>query len=122
MDTRKAKYRAQKYNALRRKIGWIISYEDWCRVWDNSEKWDQRGRHAGGFVMARNNDQGPYSVDNVSIKSLSENRKDDWQQRKAKRDPFRTEPRDHLPPNEAAWYYPHENLDKWLDVYRQTVV
>ena len=107
MDDRLVKYRAQKNNAKRRGIDWELTFDQWWQLWDASNRWNQRGREVGNYAMCRNNDVGPYAFGNVKIKTITENRYDDWEKRKRgyqKRDPFRTEPRDHLPPEEQAWY------------------
>lgn len=60
-------YTSQKNQAARRGIGWLFDFEGWCAVWDESGRWDQRGKRIGQYVMARNGDTGPYHASNVSI-------------------------------------------------------
>ena len=68
------KYTVQKYNALnRRNIGWEFTFEEWLQVWLNSCHWNNRGRETGQYVMARFNDSGPYSKDNVEIITTADN-------------------------------------------------
>lgn len=66
-------YRTQKRNALRRGIGWHLTFWEWWTVWHRSGKWDNRGRHKGGYVMCRVEDSGPYALGNVFISTSSEN-------------------------------------------------
>ncbi len=67
------KYKTQYYNAKTRNIPFEITFEEWCNIWISSGKWDQRGKGANKYVMARHNDIGPYKVGNVSIKSQEQN-------------------------------------------------
>jgi hypothetical protein len=63
----KKRYTEQKGQAKKRCIDWLFTFESWCDIWLESEKWDQRGRGKGKYVMARKGDIGPYSADNVDI-------------------------------------------------------
>jgi hypothetical protein len=65
-------YAMQRRNAAKRGIGWELSLWDWWTIWQQSGKWDKRGR-GDGYVMARLNDEGPYAVGNVSIITAVEN-------------------------------------------------
>lgn len=58
-------YNRQRSKALRRGIRWGFTLNSWCRVWYESGHWPQRGPY--GFVMARFDDAGPYSPENVQI-------------------------------------------------------
>jgi hypothetical protein len=40
-----AEYRQQKNNANRRGIGFLLTYEEWWKIWDDSGKYEYRGRH-----------------------------------------------------------------------------
>lgn len=57
---------SQKGNAKGRGIGWELTLWQWWTIWQESGRWDERGR-GHGFVMCRKGDDGPYSVDNVVI-------------------------------------------------------
>lgn len=76
------KYVQHRKNALWRGIEWNFTFADWWRVWQESGKWDQRGRVTGGthgYVMARYGDgDTPYSVDTVYICTQSQNSKDSF--------------------------------------------
>lgn len=56
-----------------RQIDWQISFEDWSKIWDQSGKWEQRGRGIGKYCMSRIGDTGPYSADNVFIQECVKN-------------------------------------------------
>lgn len=66
-------YRQQKRNAVMRGIAWEFDFWTWWNVWRRSGKWLERGRSASEYVMSRKGDIGPYSVDNVEIKTAQEN-------------------------------------------------
>lgn len=76
------KYRQHKNNALKRGIAWNFTFADWWRVWQESGKWEQRGRVTGGtlgYVMARYGDgDTPYSPETVYICTQSQNSKDSY--------------------------------------------
>lgn len=69
----KGAYIRQRANAVRRGIKWDISFEEWWNVWQQSGKWEERGREAHQYCMSRKNDNGPYSVENVKIVTMKEN-------------------------------------------------
>lgn len=72
-----SKYRQQRTNARVRGIAWNFTFPEWWSVWQESGKWDQRGK--GGYVMARYGDgDTPYSKDTVYICTQSENSKDGY--------------------------------------------
>src|SRR6516225_6521047 len=66
-------YEQQRFKALQRDIPWLFSFEEWCAIWLESGKWEQRGRHKGQYVMARHGDVGPYHRDNIRICLVGEN-------------------------------------------------
>lgn len=70
----KEQYRIQKQNARQRGIGFELTYEQWLAVW--GDKIELRGRGKGKYCMARNNDQGPYALDNVRIVPFENNNKE----------------------------------------------
>jgi hypothetical protein len=70
-------YLNQKYKAMSRGIGWEISLADWWRIWQESGKWDRRGR-GQGYCMARWGDSGPYRPDNVYICTVGQNFSDSY--------------------------------------------
>jgi hypothetical protein len=72
-------YGQQRKNAkCHRGIVWAMTFEEWCKLWDNSGKWDQRGRGKDKFCMARIADSGPYSAENVEIITNSRNASDSY--------------------------------------------
>jgi len=64
-------YQAHKNRAKRRGVEFLFTYIEWKTMWDNSGK--IRGRASDEYCMARHNDVGPYSIDNVSIVTNREN-------------------------------------------------
>lgn len=70
------KFRRHRQNAKNRGIEWGLTFREWWDIWQESGKWDERGR--GGYVMARFGDTGPYAKDNVEIVTSSQNIKDSY--------------------------------------------
>lgn len=69
----KGKYQAPTYafvtqrtNARVRGIDWNLTLLQWWTIWQESGKWDQRGR-GHGYMMCRFGDVGPYEAGNVYI-------------------------------------------------------
>jgi hypothetical protein len=74
MDPAKRKWYDQRQNARRRGIKWDLPFDTWMKIWMDSGHWHERGvKTPGSYVMSRKGDQGPYSVDNVEIKTNREN-------------------------------------------------
>ncbi len=69
-------YGRQKANAGHRKIGWAFTLYTWWQVWEKSGMWEARGRGSGSCCMARRNDIGIYSPDNVYICTNHQNMSD----------------------------------------------
>jgi hypothetical protein len=69
MDLKLAKqrYTEQKKRARARSVEFILTFEEWVDIWQQSGKWDLRGRGNGKYVMSRYGDIGPYAVGNVKI-------------------------------------------------------
>lgn len=66
-------FKSQKNNAKKRGIAWNLSLVEWADIWKRSGHLSERGLGKGRYVMSRIADQGGYSVDNVVIKTHSEN-------------------------------------------------
>jgi len=62
---------AHKLDKVGNPVEMRLTFEEWCRIWEESGHWEERGR--GGYVMARHNDLGHYEVGNVSIKLSADN-------------------------------------------------
>ena len=69
----KKRYRTQKAGAKHRNIEWLFTFETWIKIWTESGKWEQRGNKGDQYCMTRPGDIGPYSPDNVVIKTNGEN-------------------------------------------------
>lgn len=76
--TPKGKFIRQKANAVRRGINWELSFEDWWKIWEDSGKWEERGKGSNNYVMSRKMDSGGYSVGNVEIISCRKNSSDSY--------------------------------------------
>ena len=69
-------YATQKHAATARGIRWQLSFKDWIDVWESSGKFSMRGVGVGNYCMARNGDEGPYSIKNVQIQLCTINSRD----------------------------------------------
>lgn len=56
----------QKTHARARGIGWELTFWQWWSIWQESGRWEQRGR-GQGYMMCRHGDTGPYAISNVYI-------------------------------------------------------
>lgn len=63
----------QKNNAKIRDIPWDLNFWQWWTIWQESGKWNERGRSKDAYVMSRFRDAGSYAPGNVYIGTLSEN-------------------------------------------------
>jgi hypothetical protein len=72
-----SKYYGQRSNALKRGIGWDITFPEWWHIWQESGKWPLRGR-GYGYGMGRYGDSGPYKVGNVYICTGAQNASDQY--------------------------------------------
>lgn len=68
------RYIEHRANAQKRRIPFLLSFEEWWEIWQASGKWDRRGNRRGRYCMARYSDQGAYEVGNVSICLIETNR------------------------------------------------
>jgi predicted DNA-binding protein YlxM (UPF0122 family) len=71
------KFKQQRASAQMRRIGWELSLWDWWTIWQESGKYEQRGR-GNGYCMARFGDTGPYSKSNVYITTSKQNSSDQY--------------------------------------------
>lgn len=69
----KSAYKVQKNGAKGREIEFLLTFEEWLKIWVDSGHLYERGRNRGQYVMLRSGDKGPYSVENVRIALNSEN-------------------------------------------------
>lgn len=67
------KFRWQRRAAEYRGIVWTLTLGEWWGVWQESGKWQQRGRTKSDYVMSRIDDKGGYVYGNVYITSASNN-------------------------------------------------
>jgi hypothetical protein len=66
-------YRTQRHNARNRGIPFLLTFEQWLTIWQDSGKLAQRGRGVGKFCMSRRGDAGAYEVGNVFIQAHTAN-------------------------------------------------
>ncbi len=66
-------FHLQRRGAGYRDIEFLLTFEQWLRIWEKSGHLKERGRRRTQYVMARYGDKGPYSINNVKIITQSEN-------------------------------------------------
>jgi hypothetical protein len=67
----------QRYNSINtRNIPFLLTFDEWIKIWEDSGEYLNRGKTSGKFVMSRYNDIGPYTVGNVFIQPCNLNNKD----------------------------------------------
>ena len=69
----KQRYREQRKAAKGRGIPFLLTFEEWWKIWQDSGHWEERGCGKGKYVMARYGDIGPYDTGNVKIITMEEN-------------------------------------------------
>lgn len=80
-----ARYIQHRSNVRREGITWDITLWDWWNIWNDSGKYNERGRGKNGYCMTRKEDKGAYTKDNVYITTISDNLKDGFIARGGKR-------------------------------------
>jgi hypothetical protein len=63
----KGRYKAHLKNAALRGVPFLLSFDEWWKIWEESGKWNERGRGTTQYQMCRTNDEGAYVVGNVRI-------------------------------------------------------
>ena len=76
MRSPKEKFWKHKGRAKERNIPFLLTFEEWWKIWEDSGYWHERGHRKGQYVMARFGDKGPYATWNVKIITNRENSKE----------------------------------------------
>jgi hypothetical protein len=69
----RVRFREHRKHAAVRGIPFLINFQQWWLIWEQSGHWHERGRGRGKYVMARFADRGPYAVGNVKVILWEEN-------------------------------------------------
>ena len=72
----KKQFGGQYHHALARGIEWLFSPGTWWNKWQDSGRYEERGRGQGQYVMCRFGDAGPYSPENTYIATTGTNLRD----------------------------------------------
>jgi hypothetical protein len=72
----KRRYAVQKGDAKRRGIAFLLTFEEWLGIWQESGHINESGSFAGQYCMARYGDKGPYAVGNIRICTIEENHRE----------------------------------------------
>src|ERR1700679_1676414 len=65
-----------KDNARRRRIPFLLTYDEWFDIWERSGRFAKRGCKLGNYCMSRFGDAGAYEVGNVAIVPTQQNQSD----------------------------------------------
>lgn len=63
----------QANSARGRGVPFLLSFDEWLKVWTDSGHLERRGRRSGCYVMGRKGDAGAYEIGNVEIVTVREN-------------------------------------------------
>jgi NUMOD3 motif len=69
----KQAYGSSKTRAKHRGIPFLLTFDEWWKIWQDSGNWERRGSRRGQYVMARYKDRGAYAIGNVRICTAAEN-------------------------------------------------
>ena len=69
-------FNSQRSAANSRGVKWKLNLKQWWDIWQQSGKWDQRGRGKNRYCMGRIADQGAYAIGNVKIITTEQNGRD----------------------------------------------
>ena len=69
----KSAFYDHKKGAARGHIPFLLTFEEWLKIWVDSGHMHERGCRKGEYVMARFGDKGPYAIGNVKIITCNEN-------------------------------------------------
>ena len=73
VDPIERRFREQRKTAGQRGIPWHLPYWEWLQIWQESGHLEERGKHKGEWVMARNGDTGAYEAGNIKIVRAEQN-------------------------------------------------
>ena len=63
----KGRYAQHRQRAKQSGIPFLLTFEQWWQIWQESGHYENRGNGVSSYVMARPGDQGPYAIGNVEI-------------------------------------------------------
>lgn len=99
------KYNAHKSSAKQRGVEFDLTFDEWRDIWDG--KFQDRGRNVGQLGMLRARDEGGYTLGNVRIGTIKENRQEAEIVKKIKSsqnwDLIKNSPFEKRPPPETSW-------------------
>ena len=72
------KFQNHKDNSKQRNAQFLLTFDEWFKIWIDSGFIAQRGRGSGKYCMARFGDKGDYVLGNVKIISYEENEAELW--------------------------------------------
>lgn len=69
----RCRYRTHRSNAAKRGVEFLLTFEEWWQIWQDSGKWPERGAGPNKYCMSRYGDTGAYAVGNVFINRFAGN-------------------------------------------------
>jgi hypothetical protein len=70
------RFQQHRANSKGRGIPFLLTFEQWLKIWTDSGQLENAGKHKGQYCMARLGDKGPYKVGNVRIISVEQNHRE----------------------------------------------
>ena len=112
MDELRRKYIVHKNNAAARGVEFALSFDDWMDIW--AEHLHNRGRNVGQFGMLRTRDEGGYTLGNVRIGTVKENRQEASVAHRVRTAQNIKTPSDYRmkPPTQTSWVGSRHNVFK----------
>jgi hypothetical protein len=70
----KVAFQCHRAQARARGIPFLLTFEEWWAIWQESGMWAEKGMRKHQYCMARTGDKGAYALGNVRICTMAENR------------------------------------------------
>ena len=67
-------YCEHRRHSAERNIPFLLTFDEWWMIWEQSGHWNERGNRRGQYCMSRPGDQGAYEIGNVKIVLNEDNR------------------------------------------------
>lgn len=72
------KWQNHKDNSAARNAQFLLSFDEWFKIWLDSGHINERGKGRGKYCMSRFGDKGDYEIGNIKIVTYEENEAELW--------------------------------------------